>query len=62
MAFEQHRQHDDWRAHLEQRRANRHGIGRQFGDRQAALVAAHWPIKPFADADPVRMTVAPSSA
>ena len=53
LVFEQHRQHDDVARHdLEQRRADRHRIGRQFGDQQAALVGRALADQPFADPDP----------
>ncbi len=57
LVFEQHRQHDDVARHdLEQRRADRHRVGRQFGDQQAALVGRALADQAFADPDPLRMT------
>ena len=58
LVLEQHRQHDDVaRHHLEQRRSDRHRMGRQFGDQQAALVAGALADQAFADPQPLRMAV-----
>ena len=58
VTLEQHGQHDDVaRHHLEQRRSDRHRVGRQFGDQQAALVAGALADQAFADPQPLRMAV-----
>ena len=57
LVFEQHRQHDDVARHdLEQRRTDRHRVGRQFGDQQAALVGRALADQAFANPNPFRMT------
>ena len=58
IALEQHRQHNHVaRHHLEQCRADRDCVGRQFGDQEAALVAGALSNQPFPDPQPLRMAV-----
>ena len=58
LVLEQHRQHDDVARHdLEQRRADRHRMGRHFGDQQTALVGGALADQAFAEPQPLRMAV-----
>ena len=63
LIFEQHRQDDDVARHdLEQRRTDRHGVVRHFGDQHAALVGGALADQAFADAQHVEDGRSPPSS